>query len=311
MKKTISLLLALVLCLSLCACGQDADTSAGNPAETKADASEATTAPLSAEGLDFEVPEQVFETVEENQARAMLNPHLVVCTVGSITTTFFECAQCSNIRVCLPTETLAQLNSGDLIGVFGRITDVTEEKSITGYTLTVTFGEAQLYDGELPRLETMEYYLEKDYQNAVGMMAEGKYSSALKILLEMEDYKDVPDLLLKCCMNSLSGTDYLNAHKNDFKPLSGDELRTQLTANAWATSDETWHFYEDGTLDPGRIRPLDGAKIMFTWSVDGDTLTFGNDSIGYNSVTVREAYEGALVAFTEEGNVYKRLVKAE
>lgn len=148
MKKTISLLLALMMCLSLCACGGGNDTP-----ETEAP-TETTVPLLDVENAITETPTHIYDDVMENQARAMQNTYMMECPVGSITNEYFESG---NLRIYLASEELAKLNKGENIAIVCKITEVIEEKDSWGITYWIEFGDAQLYDGEVPAVAPREH----------------------------------------------------------------------------------------------------------------------------------------------------------
>lgn len=141
MKKLLALLLVLLMCLSLCACGT------GNKNEEK-----------QTENALVETPKQIYDDVKENQAKAMMNTYILKCKVKDITSTYFSTEH--NIRVCLPMESLAQLNKDDEVSIIGKITDVITEKSSNGLysseTTYVILGEAEVFDGEVPEVALRE-----------------------------------------------------------------------------------------------------------------------------------------------------------
>lgn len=149
MKKTISLLLALVMCLSLCACGGGNDTPETTEAPT-----ETTVPQLDIANAIAETPMHIYDDVMENQARAMQNTYIMECSVGSITNEYFESG---NLRIYLASEELAKLNKGESVAIVCKVTEVIEEKDSWGVTYWIEFGDAQLYDGEVPDVEPREH----------------------------------------------------------------------------------------------------------------------------------------------------------
>ena len=147
------------------------------------------------------------------------------------------------------------------------------------------------------------------YQKGLSMMGEQLYSSASEYLMMVQDYNDATNLLLECSLKSSNGYEYLAEHKDAFRVLSAEELKTMLPGT-WETSQgETWVFSEDGSLDPDRTKP-DGSKVVVDWSVSSE----GNLQTGCwleDTYEVREVYPNGLIVFTSQGKCYHRMWKAE
>ena len=145
------------------------------------------------------------------------------------------------------------------------------------------------------------------YQQAVDLMGEERYPFARENLTMIGEYKDANDLLLECYVKSYSGYEYLSEHKEDFRVLSGEEIQAMLIGT-WEGSDgETWIFSEDGTLDPGRTKPIDGSKVIFKWAINGEGLFEIIRGSGSDTYEIREIYPGAIMLFTNEGKVYRQM----
>ena len=146
MKRGIALLMALVMCLSLCACGGGSESSP----ETK----------LDVENAIAETPKHIYKDVEANQAKAMQNIYMMNCTVGTITDTYFECSNVGglgDLRICLPLEELAELEKGSDVAIVGKITEVEREPLEHGaYETHIILGQAQIYDGVVPEVAPRE-----------------------------------------------------------------------------------------------------------------------------------------------------------
>lgn len=145
------------------------------------------------------------------------------------------------------------------------------------------------------------------YQQAVSLMEEKRYSFAQENLTMIGEYKDADNLMLECYVKSFSGYEYLTDHKEEYRVLSGEEIQTMLVGT-WEGSDgETWIFSEDGTLDPGRTKPIDGSKVIFKWAINGEGLFEIITGSGSDTYEIREIYPGAIMLFTNEGKVYRQM----
>ena len=125
MKRLIAFLLAAALSLSLAACGGSA-----NNVIDEENAIEAT-------------PVEVYEDVQENEARALQNTYKVT---GEIDTIESDCCQLDNLSVYLPTDTLANLNVGDTITFIGVISDTRVEQKGIASRMYINFNDVKLID---------------------------------------------------------------------------------------------------------------------------------------------------------------------
>lgn len=122
-KRILALLLALMMCLTLCACGGRADISETEVPE------ESTTAELVA-STPFLDLDKLWSDMASNKAKATLSydqqMFQVKVTVLNISTAYFDYRYKYNgyiksLRVYLPTETLAELTNGEYITVLGKL----------------------------------------------------------------------------------------------------------------------------------------------------------------------------------------------
>lgn len=178
--------------------------------------------------------------------------------------------------------------------------------------LTLAFAESpemSLFRFNIRPFDDMQ--TEAFYQQAISLMSEKRYASAAENLMLIQQDKDVNDLLLECWLKSRSGYEYLTERKDTLRVLSGEEIQTMLVGS-WETSQgETWIFAEDGTLDPGRKKPIDGSKVISTWSVNSNgylELGIGLEGVSYE---IREAYPNGLILFTNEGKFYQSMWMTE
>ena len=125
MKRLLALILAAVLVLSLVACG-----GGENNVIDEENAIEAT-------------PVEVYEDVQENEARALQNTYKVT---GEIDTIESDCCQLDNLTVYLPTDTLVNLNVGDTITFIGVISDTRVEKKGIASRMYINFNDVKLID---------------------------------------------------------------------------------------------------------------------------------------------------------------------
>lgn len=135
MKKALSLILVLVLCLGLCACGTDE---------------------LDVKNAIAETPSHIIDDVKENRARAIQKTYLFNCSVNEITEEYFTCN--NNMHIYLSNSELVKLNKNDTVAIIGKITKVEEVDSNTGTrSMIISFGKAKLYEGEVPEITYRAY----------------------------------------------------------------------------------------------------------------------------------------------------------
>ena len=360
MKKWIALLLAAVLCLSLCACGSKQDKT---PVESEASAEEQAEAELSAETKE---PENSQIVLHLNEAVEFGNFEFKIIDVRlkdsdgfsinystgahhyggpSVVVTY----SLKNIgkSACSPTQNLLLLNYADgytfLASVYinGKHPNIFEHGGVNSantldvlsseqyYLESFTVSEEVLNNSDEPLYLTLagdnddktlfrfdirpidDAETEALYQQAISLMDEGRYKSAYENLTAIGDYKDAKELILECCVKFYNGYEYLQERKDDFKVLTGEEIQSMLIGT-WETVDgETWIFSEDGTLDPGRTKPIDGSKVITTWSINADgrlELGIGLDGVSYE---IREIYPNGIMLFTNEGKSYSRMWKVD
>lgn len=130
MKKAISLLLALVMCLSLCACGSGNDTPETTEAPTETTAPEETVMSkeemLSIATNHYSYP--LSAEISENIAKAnatYLNQTVSIMgvSISEINLDHVVVKQgYTQYNIYLPSEELAELNKGDYVRVVGTIT---------------------------------------------------------------------------------------------------------------------------------------------------------------------------------------------
>ena len=381
MKKYISLLLALVLCLSLCACGGDNGGTTDTPKTTEAptEVAQNTTYKVGEAfgtdnvecvitGLKWLTSEEFkkFSTYEAGGTYT-LNTDIVFpdyhawgsngATESKLEEITFLCVthslqnvgkenveagmEANNFggyfvvpygtmeviyddgytfnwgdddfgKYCGFTSTLSVMgspvNEVMIIGLPNQVFENDDKPMQLKVTLPASNGETQEFIVDVDSIEKTDLQ-ELSYKEAVLLMNMGKYGDATKILLDIQGYKDADTLLLECCIKGWEGFDYLKEHKDDFTVVSDEELKAELISTSWQKSDgEIWKFYEDGTVDTGRTKPADGSKVIWDWSVQGDTLWLGTVD---QTLTMREVYDGAFVGFTGEGKVYISMWKAE
>lgn len=160
MKKGITIMLALVMVLSLAACGGGSATT-NTPAATEAPATpednhdkipneDMSTKQFDEENAITTTPEQLYEEIKLNPLRAKSNTYIISCHDIAIKDEYITN---KNLRIYLPTEEIINLNTGDNVVFIGRITDIVEENEYYGggkFTTTwIEFGEAAIYDATL------------------------------------------------------------------------------------------------------------------------------------------------------------------
>ena len=157
MKKTISLLLALVLCLSLCACEQNSTSSDNQTAEALTEAIKEENPKLTQEEMvaeSTELTDEMWKKITENKAYAnslvgtsfsfmacveeIATDYIVMNVVNS---EFVSQAYAMQLHVYLPTEQLIKLETGLYLQMVGKVTEMIEgELTILGPSGNKTVG---------------------------------------------------------------------------------------------------------------------------------------------------------------------------
>ena len=265
MKKALSFILALMLCLSLCACG-------GDKGEGNAD--ESTTS----DQVVTETPEPEIEMVLfddlitdlENEAKAQLNVGKGANILAQVDT--IKSDYCSvtlfhkdshRAKILLPTEVLAEMKVDQVIAVTAIIDSI--ESSI------YVFKADRLGD-----LSLMETYI----NDKIALIDESETGSTL--------YSAIKN---RFGMSMLY--DYLEQSGNSFCKLSDAELKEYLYgkwfynyAREWNLDDETIELYEDGTqlwkynYQTSGLKNWVGREQEGTWSVIGNDFHLSHNGTG-------------------------------
>lgn len=313
MKKAISLLLALVLCLSLCACGGGNDTP---------------------DTIDTNAPEEAVPTKEELLAQALTVDYTTInndsfenlakakslyCNAtlkldGTIYEIKEDHVRIGNgltwgVSVYLPTEDLIALEKWQRIVVVGKTTDeIIEEANHTG-TLS-------LY--QMPTAYLVDDYFE--YQVTLKGKI-GSYDGAWNILLGDSDYAnlvyfaDGVDLSsFNTSSNGNPGEKITILAKSKFENYSSwvyyDATITAVEESAQGNADERLltfnyedrEFFKEYVAD---LTPMTEDEILSV--LNGNTFSmrnnYGGDNNGIHSITFFE--DGSLDAsYTYEGEQY-------
>lgn len=358
MKKMLLLLLSLVLCMSLCACGSGNETQASSEIKQENTAQTTTDDSSTEEESEASKNEQVVLHLNEKVTFGDLELTIIDVRIkdgdgysvnystggrhygGPSVVVTYSLKNIGKVSA-RPPQGMLQLNYADGytfihdVYINGKHPNIFENGGVNTpdeleilsseqyYLEAFTIPQEVLDNTENPLYLTLfadssifrfdirpmdDTQTEAFYQQAVSLMDEKRYASASENLMMIQQYKDANDLLLECCLKSTSGYEYLTERKDDLRVLSSEELQTILPGT-WETSQsETWVFYEDGTLDPGRTKP-DGSEVITNWSVSDDgSLQTGSWLEGIYEV--REVFPNGLIVFTSEGKCYHRMWKA-
>lgn len=316
MKKAISLLLALVLCLSLCACGGGNETP-----ETEAPSE--TTAPdvtkLSKEELLTQALAVDYTTINNDSFENLAKAKSLYCNAtlkldGTVYEIKEDHVRIGNglswgVSVYLPTEELIDLEKWQRIVVVGKTTDeIIEEQSYAGTLSLYQMTEAYLVD------DYFEYQVKLKGKN-------GSYDGAWNILLGDSDYAnlvyfaDGVDLSsFNTSSNGNPGEKITILAKSKFENYTSwvyyDATITAVEESAQGSADERLltfnyedrEFFKEYVAD---LTPMTEDEILSV--LNGNTFSmrnnYGGGNNGIHSITFFE--DGSLDAsYTYEGEVY-------
>lgn len=265
MKKALSFILALMMCLSLCACGGD---KANESADENATSNQVVT----------EAPKPKIEMVLfddliadlENEAKAQLNVgkganiFAQVDTIKSdyCSVTLFH-KDSHRAKILLPTEVLAEMKVDQVIAVTAIIDSI--ESSIYVFKA----------DG-LADLSLLEVYI----KDKIASIDESETGSTL--------YSEI-----KSMFGMQMVYDFFNQSGNSFCKLSDAELKEYLYgkwfydyAMEWNLDNETIELYEDGTqlwkynYQTSGLKNWVNREQKGTWSVSGNDFHLSHDWTG-------------------------------
>ena len=137
MKRTITsiftVLLALVMVLSLAACGSGSASDGGKDKTNSLDVSNAI----------VETPKHIYDDAKENLARVMQNTYLMNCRVERVSSDYFIT---DGFYIYLPVEELAKLDEFDKIAIIGKVSS-----EVNGGNVFV-ISDAEVYHGNVPEV---------------------------------------------------------------------------------------------------------------------------------------------------------------
>lgn len=317
MKKTISLLLALVMCLSLCACGGGNDTPETTEAPTETNALEEavpTKEELLAQALAVD-----YTTINNDSFENLAKAKSLYCNAtlkldGTVYEIKEDHVRIGNglswgVSVYLPTEELVDLEKWQRIVVVGKTTDeIIEEQSYAGTLSLYQMPDAYLVD---------DYF---EYQVTLKGKNES-YDGAWNILLGDSNYAnlvyfaDGVDLSsFNTSSNGNPGEAITILAKSKFENYSSwvyyDATITAVEESAQGNADERLltfnyedrEFFKEYVAD---LTPMTEDEILSV--LNGNTFSmrnnYGGDNNGIHSITFFE--DGSLDAsYTYEGEVY-------
>ena len=289
MKKTILLLLSLVLCMSMCACGGNDHTatteqshfSATEPTEDTEITSIAAAEPAAEEpamstndilenavlidAYEFynEVNGNIVRAESEYNGKAVLFRDKIIeiqqeyIVVGESNT---------RIKVYLATEDIITVTNGQYIFVAGVISNIS-----LGQEFSLPFVSMDMMQGYI--VQNHETDDEPLYNNAKRLVSEENYADAISILRYLDGYSDSDELLLEAaCRAAFAGVEGENAWKTIFDdstpiPLTGEEIQEIIVGDWYSGTDvfstysANGDFYHRGNTDGG-----------FVWFVESDRL---------------------------------------
>ena len=282
MKKALPLILALVLCLTLCACGGEGNSTQTTP-ETTEGTSVASKEEMLASAKEFFSSEYLNE-YKENPVRAEQNyVGQIVKFVGYVEQISADsvevlpmnavCQFSANcrIKVALSTDEIMQLSTGDTVAIVGEIAELPIVMN-TAYTYPVSEHIA----GQLDHM--VEIFGNDDDGDGTIEETDGSFG-------------------------------FFSAYKDAFPLLTGAEIKEELVGS-WTIKDkfddEFEHtFNADGTA----ITAYKGGADTCYWLVEGDYIYWGTGSLEIDTerntrMEVRRLGENILIIYENDTGSY-------
>ena len=196
MKKVLALMLALVLVLSLAACGGGSSSNGNSSEGKKDDASsevETTVSKLDASNAITEIPKHIHNDAHDNLAKVMQNTYIMKCKVDSISGDY---CTCDGFHIYLSVDELVNLNKGDEIAIIGKLSSANEFREAEIYKGTISEiapREDDIYSGKIIKIDydkkTLTYNpFDGSYSNCYHNVyfADGEDISSLKLWYGVE-----------------------------------------------------------------------------------------------------------------------------
>lgn len=315
MTKLIAFLLALVMVLSLCACGQNSKPSDNQTAEAPTEAMKEENAALTQEEMvaeSTELTDEMWKKITENKAYASSlvgTTFSFMACVEEITTDYVVMnvvnselvvqAYAMQLHVYLPTAQLIELETGLFLQMVGNVTEMTEgELTFLGPTGNKTVGPIYVME--------QAYVVEDRFEFEGELLGENDSYGGWNIVIGDSNYAKLIYFADDVDTSELKYTQKIKFTAQ----YTGSFINARIEEAAEATPDERLltFSYEDREFFKEYVKTLspmaaDEVSALLTGNTFKMRNNYGGDEDGTHTITFFE--EGKLDAnYTYEGEVY-------
>ena len=298
MKKAISLLLAMVLCMALCACGgndipelSEQEISKEEPSLSINDILENGT-PIEAYEFFNEVNENIVRAELEYDGKVILFEDQIIdiqkdhIVVGIANT---------RIKVYLKTEDIIAVNKDQRVLVAGMVSNIS-----LGQEYSLPFVSMEMQQGYL--VQNHETDDEPLYKNAVKQLSDENFMNAIFILRRINDYADSTQLLMEAaCKAAYQGVDSNKTWKLIFEalntaPIAAEELGDAIVGDWYSSAKSVQHsiYTENGEFHFYHGDTEQNPDIPSTWYVENGRIV-RESKYTRSEIVLFHFYENAYV----------------
>ncbi len=260
MKKYSMLLLVVLLCFLLCACGSN-NTSSTDPTDILENA-------VLIDSIEFyeEADKNIVKVKEEYNGKAVLfkdkvieiKDNYIIVGLGN-----------TRIKVYLSKEDIINVTNDQYVIVAGKINNI--DLGISSFMPCVSMDMKQGY--LVQNNETNQIYYEPLYNNATRLISENNYSDAIFILKQLNDYLNSKELLREAASKAAYVCEEgYDLWKNIFKSsmpeaLTNEEIK-EIIVGKWYSAENSFTIYSEN----GEYTQGENDIVPSVWFVENNRL---------------------------------------